>query len=147
MRRIPAIAAISTWIAVAALFAVSCGSTPVNSAPANYSTDVVLTIGDKTVRYTGEGSCYAAATLFTFGLAMSNGDNLGFGVTMNVGRHPINKADTSLFLRPNGLDLQPDEGAITVNHWNARDQADGELDANGPTLSVHGHWGCRFESH
>ena len=147
MRRLPAVAAFSTWATVAALFAVSCGAAPLNPPPANYSTDVVLTIGDITVEYKGEGSCYAAATLFTFGLTMSNGDNLGFSVTMDVGRHPINQADTALFLRPNGLDLQPNEGAITVNHWNSGDRADGELDAKGSTLSIHGHWGCRFESH
>jgi hypothetical protein len=111
--RLPGVEAISTWTAVAALFAVSCGTAPLNPPLANYSTNVVLTVGDKTVDYSGEGRCYAAATLFTFGLTMTNGDNLGFSVTMDVGRHAINQSDTALYLRPNGLSLQPDEGTIT----------------------------------
>src|SRR5206468_1682733 len=137
----------SIWCAVAALFAVSCGAAPFNPPPANYSTDVVLTVGDKTVEYSGQGSCYAAATLFTFGLTMANGDNLGFSVTMDDGRHPIDGGDTALYLRPAGLDVQPDNGSITVNHWNVRDRADGELAAIGRSFSVRGHWGCRFDSH
>ena len=145
--RLPTVTAFSTWCAVAALFAVSCGAAPFNPPPADYSTDVVLTIGDNTVEYNGQGSCYAAATLFTFGLTMANGDNFGFSVPMDVGRHPMDRGDTALYLRPEGLDLQPDNGSITVNHWNARDRADGELAATGPSISVRGHWGCRFESH
>lgn len=147
MRRLPAVEAISTWAAVAALCAVSCGAAPLNPPPANYSTDVLLTVGEKTFNYSGEGSCYAAATLFTFELTTSNGGILGFSVTMDVGRHAINQADTALFVQPSGLNLQPDKGTITVNHWSARDRADGELAATGPSISIRGHWGCRFESH
>ena len=147
MPRLPAATAFSTWCAVAALFAASCGAAPSNPPPADYSTDVVLTVGDKTVEYSGQGLCYAAATLFTYGLTMANGDGLGFGVTMDVGQHPIDGGDTALYLRPEGLDVQPDDGSITVNHWNTPDRADGELAATGPSISVRGHWGCRFGNH
>ena len=58
-----------------------------------------------------------------------------------------NGGDTALYLRSEGLDVQPDNGSITVNHWNTRDRADGELAATGPSISVHGHWGCRFDNH
>ena len=147
MPRLLASAALSTWCAGAALFAVSCGAAPFNPPPADYSTHVVLTVGSKTVEYSGQGLCYAAATLFTYGLTMANGDGLGFSVTMDVGQHPIDAGDTALYLRPEGLDVQPDDGSITVNHWNTRDRADGELAATGPSISVHGHWGCRFDNH
>ncbi len=147
MPRLLAATAFSTWCAVAALFAASCGAAPSNPPPADYSTDVVLTVGDKTVEYSGQGLCYAAATLFTYGLTMANGDGLGFGVTMDVGQHPIDGGDTALYLRPEGLDVQPDHGSITVNHWNTPDRADGELAATGPSISVRGHWGCRFGNH
>jgi len=130
-------------------FAGALSTTPATERKANknYSTDVVLTVGDKTVEYSGQGSCYAAATVFTFGLTMANGDNLGFSVPMDVGRHPIDRRDTALYLRHEGLDVQPDNGSITVNHWNVRDRADGELAATGPSISVRGHWSCRFDSH
>jgi hypothetical protein len=109
--------------------------------------NVVLTVGGKTVHYNGEGSSYAAATLFTFGLTTQSEDNLGFSVTMDVGPHPTNGTDTALWLRPSGPYIEPKEGAITVNHWNTRDPADGELAAKGQSTSIRGHWGCRFESH
>lgn len=147
MPRLPAVTALSTWCAVAALFAVSCGPASFNPPPADYSTNIVLTVGAKTVAYSGQGLCYAAATLFTYGLTMANGDNLGFSVTMDVGQHAIDGGDTALYLRPEGLDVQPDYGSITVNHWNTRDRADGELAAAGPSISVRGHWGCRFGNH
>ena len=147
MPRLLAAAAFSTWCAVAALFAASCGAAPSNPPRADYSTDVVLTVGDKTVEYSGQGLCYAAATLFTYRLTMANGDGLGFSVTMDVGQHPIDGGDTALYLRPEGLDVQPDHGSITVNHWNTPDRADGELAATGPSISVRGHWGCRFGNH
>ena len=145
--QLPAVTACRTWCAVAALFAVSCGAAPFNPPPADYSTDVVLTIGDKTVEYSGQGLCYAAATLFTYGLTMTNGDNLGFSVTMDVGQHRIDGGDTALYLRPESLDVQRVNGSITVNHWNTRDRADGELAGTGPSIAVRGHWGCRFGNH
>jgi hypothetical protein len=147
MSRLPPVTALNTWCAVAVLFAVSCGAASFNPPPADYSTDIVFTVGFTTVEYSGQGLCYPAATLFTYGLTMANGDNLGFSVTMDVGQHSIDGGDTALYLRPEGLDVQPKNGSITVNHWNARDRADGELAAKGRSTSVRGHWGCRFGNH
>ena len=132
---------LSPLCAVAVPLAVSCGP-GFNPPPADYMTHVVLILGDKTVDYDGLGSCYAAATLFTYSMTTANGNRLAFSVTMDVGQHPIDGGDTAL----SQPDIQPDNGSITVNHWNTRGRADGELAATGRYSSVSGHWGCRFDS-
>ena len=128
--------------AVAAIFAVSCGAAS-NPPPANYSTDVVLIVGQTTTDFSGVGLCYAAASLFTFGLTPKTGDALGFSVTMDVGTHRINGGDTAL----NWPKIDRVAGTITVNHWNVKDRADGELAVTGRSASLRGHWGCRFGNH
>jgi hypothetical protein len=124
-----------------------CARAPQPAPPANYSTDVTLHINNQAFRYEGVGFCYAAASIFTFGLTMPNGDNLGFSVPLDVGSHTIDRSYTALWLRPDGLDSEATSGSITVNHWDVRDRADGELSGSGSKLSVSGHWGCRFARH
>ncbi len=122
----------------------ACGEASPSPPPANYATSVTLNMNQAIVHFSGVGDCDAAATIFVFGLTMANGDNLSFSVPMEVGRHTIDGGYTALWLRPGSYDIQPKSGSITVNHWNTRDRADGDLSASGASFSVTGHWACRF---
>jgi hypothetical protein len=129
-------------VTAAALIAISCGPA-FYPPPADYTTHVVLTVGAKSFNFTGLGDCYAAATLFTFGLNTEDSGDLAFSVTMDVGPHRIDAGDTTLDW-PGADDWA---GTITVNHWNSRDRADGELAATSRSGTLRGHWGCLFSSH
>jgi hypothetical protein len=136
------------WLSVGVLSMIlACTGTPQQMPPANYSTDVTLHINNQTFHYNGVGLCYSAASIFTFSLTMPSGDNLAFTVPMDVGSHAIDGGYTAVWLRPNGFDAEATSGSITVNHWNVSDRADGELSGSGATVSVSGHWGCRFGRH
>ncbi len=137
------VAAACLGVIVEVLVTVACAPAGFTPPPPNYSTDVVQTASGTTFEYTGQGSCYAAATLFTFGLTMPSGDYLDFSVTMDVGQHPVDGGDNAIWLQ--GLTIRPGSGSITVNNWNTRDRADGELSATASSFSIHGHWSCRFD--
>lgn len=131
-------------LAAITVLLVACGEVSPSPPPANYATSVTLNIDQADVHLRGLGVCDAAATIFVFSLTMANGDNLGFSVPMDVGRHAIDGGYTVIWLRPDRRVVQPNSGSITVNHWNSRDRADGDLSASGSSFSVSGHWGCRF---
>jgi hypothetical protein len=123
---------------------VACGEASPTPPPANYATSVTVNSNEAVEHFSGMGVCDAAATIFVFGLTIANGDNLGFSVPMDVGRHVIDGGYTVVWFHPGSETIQLNSGSITVNHWNTRDRADGDLSASEGAISVAGHWGCRF---
>jgi hypothetical protein len=129
-------------IPLSALAAVSCG-TAFNPPAPNYSTDVVLETHGSITVFNGVGECYEGGTVFSFGLDTQPDGTLGFAAPLDEGPHAIDGGDTAL----DWPKLGAVKGTITVNHMNSRDRADGEIAATGESVSIRGHWGCRFDEY